>query len=550
MYPEYLQLSLEKVAEHREANTALQPARMTAEEKDVLLKGFHPDYRKDQYTELRAGANKGDKVNTELAETLMGKSRIHVGDVDLSHIDYDVDVLIIGAGGAGCAAAIEADNAGASVLMATKLRLGDANTMMAEGGIQGATKPNDSPAQHFLDAYGGGHYLGKKELVYKLVTEAPDCFQWLSDMGVEFDKEEDGTLIAIHGGGTSRKRMHAAKDYTGAEIMRTLRDETRCRRIPCLNYAACIELLRDESGNIGGAVLINTNTKELKVVRAKTTIITTGGSGRLHIQGFPTSNHHGATADGLVLAYRVGAPLLFADTMQYHPTGAAYPEQILGALVTEKVRGLGAKLVNADGEVFMHPLETRDVAAAAVIRECSERGKGVDIPGGGQAVWLDTPMIEKIHGEGTIVSKIPGMFKMFNKYGIDMRKEPILIYPTLHYQNGGIEINEKCEVAITTNLYAAGEVVGGIHGRNRLMGNSLLDVIVFGRESGRQAAAKAKEVDHVGKLNMDHVAAFEQELADAWVDTGVVSPKLFPSYKANFRTYLDTSFSSDKEEDQ
>lgn len=121
MYPEYLQLSLEKVAEHREANTALQPERMTAEEKDVLLKGFHPDYRTDQYTELRAGANKGDKVNTELAETLMGKSRIHVGDVDLSHIDYDVDVLIIGAGGAGCAAAIEADNAGASVLMATKL---------------------------------------------------------------------------------------------------------------------------------------------------------------------------------------------------------------------------------------------------------------------------------------------------------------------------------------------------------------------------------------------------------------------------------------------
>ncbi|MBQ1548987.1 MAG: FAD-binding protein, partial [Clostridia bacterium] len=232
------------------------------------------------------------------------------------------------------------------------------------------------------------------------------------------------------------------------------------------------------------------------------------------------------------------------------PTGAAYPEQILGALVTEKVRGLGAKLVNADGEVFMHPLETRDVAAAAVIRECSERGKGIDIPGGGQAVWLDTPMIEAIHGEGTIVSKIPGMFKMFNKYGIDMRKEPILIYPTLHYQNGGIEINEKCEVANTKNLYAAGEVVGGIHGRNRLMGNSLLDVIVFGRESGRQAAARAKEVDHVGKLNMDHVAEFEKELADAWVDTGVVSPKLFPSYKANFRTYLDTSFSSDKEDEQ
>ena len=550
MYPDYFQYSIKRVEANREKNIALQPERMTAEEKEVLLKGFHPDYRKDQYTELRAGANKGEFVNTELAETLMGRARLHKGDVDLENIDYDVDVFIVGAGGAGCAAAIEAHKAGADTLMATKLRLGDANTMMAEGGIQGATKPNDSPAQHFLDAYGGGHYLGKKELVYKLVTEAPECFQWLNDMGVEFDKEPDGTMIAIHGGGTSRKRMHAAKDYTGAEIMRTLRDETRCRRIPCLNYAAVIELLTDESGNVGGAVLVNTNTKELKVVRAKTTIITTGGSGRLHIQGFPTSNHHGATADGLVLAYRLGAPLLFADTMQYHPTGAAYPEQILGALVTEKVRGLGAKLVNADGEVFMHPLETRDVAAASVIRECTERGKGVEIPGGGQAVWLDTPMIEAIHGEGTIISKIPGMFKMFNKYGIDMRKEPILIYPTLHYQNGGIEINEHCEVANTKNLFAAGEVVGGIHGRNRLMGNSLLDVIVFGREAGRVAAARAKQVDHVGKLNFDHVERFEKELAEAWVDTGVVSPKLFPSYKANFRTYLDTNFSSDKTSEQ
>ena len=155
-------------------------------------------------------------------------------------------------------------------------------------------------------------------------------------------------------------------------------------------------------------------------------------------------------------------------------------------------------------------------------------------------------MIEAIHGEGTIVSKIPAMFKMFQKYDIDMRKEPILIYPTLHYQNGGVEIDENCRVANCANLYAAGEVVGGIHGRNRLMGNSLLDIIVFGREAGRQAAARAKEIERVGRLNLDHVAAFEKELEDAWVDTGVVSPKLFPSYKANFRTYLNTSFSTDK----
>ena len=443
MYPDYLQFSLDKVAEAREANIALQPERMSADAKDQLLSQFHPDFRKDQYTELRVGANKGQKVNTELAETLMGRSRVHPENLNFDNIDYDVDVLIIGGGGAGCAAAIEADDAGSNVIIATKLRLGDANTMMAEGGIQGATKPGDSPAQHFLDAYGGGHYAGKKELIYKLVTEAPDCFLWLNRLGVEFDKDEEGNLLTIHGGGTSRKRMHAAKDYTGAEIMRTLRDEVLNRHIPILSYAAAIELIRDESGNIGGAVLLNTNTKELKIVRAKTTIIATGGSGRLHFQDFPTSNHHGATADGLVLAYRAGAQLLYADTMQYHPTGAAFPEQILGALVTEKVRGLGAKLVNKDGEVFVHPLETRDVCAAAVIRECSARNKGLEIAGGGQAVWLDTPMIEKINGEGTIVQKIPAMFKMFNKYGIDMRKEPVLIYPTLHYQNGGIEINDS-----------------------------------------------------------------------------------------------------------
>ncbi|MBQ9067077.1 MAG: FAD-binding protein [Clostridia bacterium] len=546
MYPEYLQASLKKVEEKREYNTSYQPERMSAEDKKILLEGFHPDYRKDQFIDLRVGANKGEFVNVELAETLQGHSRIQASDVDLNNPDYDTDILIIGGGGAGCAAAIEANEAGARVLIATKLRLGDANTMMAEGGIQGATKPNDSPAQHFLDAYGGGHYAAKKELVYKLVTEAPDTFLWLNDLGVEFDKDEDGNMLTIHGGGTSRKRMHAAKDYTGAEIMRTLRDEVLCRPIPVLRYTAAIEIIMDDKGRAAGAVLINTNTKELKVARAKTVIIATGGAGRLHYQGFPTSNHYGATADGLVLAYQVGAPLLYPDTLQYHPTGAAYPEQILGALVTEKVRGLGAKMLNVEGDVFVHPLETRDVAAAAVIRECNAHNKGIDIEGGGQAVWLDSPMIEKIHGEGTILKKIPGMFKMFDKYGIDMRKEPILIYPTLHYQNGGIEIDANCEVKNIPNLFAAGEVVGGIHGRNRLMGNSLLDVVVFGRDVGKVSAQRVKEFDGYGELNLDHIAEFEQELADAWVETGVETPKLFPNYR-HARNYVNTSFTDDKQ---
>ena len=227
---------IRKVEAARAENVKLNPARMSAEEKEVLLKTFHPDYRENQFTTLRIGPNKGGKVPLELAALLEGKPRIDLEKPHLERVDYDADVLIIGGGGAGCSAAIEADNAGAKVLLVTKLRMGDANTMMAEGGIQAADKPNDSPAQHFLDAYGGGHFAAQKDLLYKLVTEAPEAIQWLSGLGVEFDKAPDGTMITTHGGGTSRKRMHAAKDYSGAEIMRTLRDEVLNRGIEVVDF--------------------------------------------------------------------------------------------------------------------------------------------------------------------------------------------------------------------------------------------------------------------------------------------------------------------------
>ena len=204
--------SIRKVEAAREENIKLDPRRMTADEKDALLKKFHPDYRTEQFTELRFGPNKGQKVPLELADLLEGESRVLHEQFDLTKPDYETDVLIIGGGGAGCSAAIEADKAGAKVMVVTKLRMGDANTMMAEGGIQAADKPNDSPAQHFLDAYGGGHFAAQKDLLYKLVMDAPEAIQWLSGLGVEFDKAPDGTMITTHGGGTSRKRMHAAKD--------------------------------------------------------------------------------------------------------------------------------------------------------------------------------------------------------------------------------------------------------------------------------------------------------------------------------------------------
>ena len=433
MYTEEMLESIKKVEAKRAENAAMEPRRMTAEEKDQVLKENHPDYREDQFDVLTVGPNKGEKAPKELVKMLQSDSRLKDNLPDLSCPDYETDVLIIGGGGAGASAAIEADNAGEKVMIVTKLRIGDANTMMAEGGIQAADKPNDSPAQHFLDCYGGGHFAADKELVYKLVTEAPEGIEWLQDLGVEFDKDAEGNMITTHGGGTSRKRMHAAKDYSGAEIMRTLRDEVLNRKIPVVDFTSAIELIMDDKGHCAGAVLMNMETGEILIAKAKVVIIATGGAGRMHYQGFPTSNHYGATADGLVLAYRVGAPLREQYTLQYHPTGAAFPEQIFGALVTEKVRSLGAKLVNVDGEVFMNPLETRDVTASTVIREC-RRGKQVDTPTGGQGVWLDAPMIDIIHGEGTIEKRIPAMLRMFLKYGIDIRKQPMLIYPTLHYQ--------------------------------------------------------------------------------------------------------------------
>ena len=533
MYTQEMLESIKKVEATRAERLAnvkagIHPRRMTAEEKVQVKMENHPDYIASQFAELKIGPNKGEKVPLELCEILQGNPRVNPKDIDLSKVDYDVDVLVIGGGGSGSAAAIMAHENGANVMIVTKLRHGDANTMMAEGGIQAADKPNDSPAQHYLDVMGGGHFKNVPELVKKLVNDAPICIKWLNDLGVMFDKEADGTMVTTHGGGTSRKRMHACKDYSGAEIMRVLRDEVQNRAIPVVDFTSAIEIIKDEKGRAAGAVLLNMETQEIKIARAKTVVIATGGAGRMHYQGFPTSNHYGATADGLVLAYRAGAPLLYAYTLQYHPTGAAYPSQIFGALVTEKVRSIGAQLVNKDGEPFMYSLETRDICASGVIREC-KRGNGVDTFNGGQGVWLDSPMIDMIHGEGTIEKRIPAMLRMYLKYGIDMRKQPILIYPTLHYQNGGIKIGVN-GMSDVENLFVAGEAVGGIHGENRLMGNSLLDIIVFGRNAGVNAAAAAKNVTPGKKLNLNHVKSFMKEMKEAGIKTDVVSPKLLPRY--------------------
>ncbi len=508
---------------------------ISPDERQSILTRFHPDFITAAMRPLLIGPNKGDRTPRELAEVLEARPLVDPRVFDLSRVDLETDVLIIGGGGAGACAALLAEEQGAQVVLATKLRFGDANTMMAQGGIQAADKANDSPDQHYLDVIGGGGFKNDPALVEALVKDAPIVIHWLEQLGVMFEKTPQGEMVTIHGGGTSRKRMHFARDYSGAEIMRVLRDEVRNReRVRVIEFSPAIELVKNARGECAGAILRNLETNEHLLVRAKTTVIATGGGGRLHYQGFPTTNHYGATADGLVLAYRAGAKLGFIDTMQYHPTGAAFPEQILGQLVTEKVRSLGAQICNADGEQFVYPLETRDVEAAAFIRECEERGRGVKTPTGQVGVWLDSPMIDVLNGSGTTAKELPAMVRQYKRFDIDMIKEPILVYPTLHYQNGGILIQPDGTTGVP-NLYVAGEASGGVHGRNRLMGNSLLDICVFGRRAGRAAALRAQECVDGAPLTLDHVAAWEKERAAAGLDGDRASPVILPDYVRHVR---------------
>jgi succinate dehydrogenase/fumarate reductase flavoprotein subunit len=505
---------------------------LSLKEREERLRKYHPDFIEGARKEIRVGPSKGYAISPEIVSLLEAKSRVNPDAIDMNKVAYETDVLIIGGGGAGTSAALTAQENGATVLIATKLRHGDANTMMAEGGIQAASKgTKDSPYYHYLDVLGGGHFKNPPELVYTLVTEAPEVLAWLENFGCMFTKSPEGRLMTLHGGGTCRKRMHYAADITGAEIMRTLRDEAknRAEHIKVLEFSPAVELILNEHGHCAGAVLYNLETEEYFIVRAKAVIMATGGSGRLHIQKFMTTNHYGATGDGLVMGYRAGVKVCFLHTVQYHPTGAVFPEQAEGLLITEKVRGAGANVLNIDGEQFVNEREPRDVESASFIRECSEIGRGVPAGLGKVGVWLDSPMIEILMGEGSVKREFPGKFILFKRYGIDISKEPMLVYPTLHYQNGGLEYNSLCETSIP-GFFASGEVAGGVHGENRLMGNSLLDVCVFGRIGGRSAAVYAKEKAKDGRLTLDHVRRYHKELEEAGIITDRVAPMILPDY--------------------
>ncbi len=507
---------------------------LTMEERAEVLAKFHPDYQDDGKRAVQVGPNKGDVFQEGVADLLESRSVVRPDMVNLNEIEHETDVLVVGGGGAGTSAALMAAQDGCKVIIATKLRHGDSNTIMAEGGIQAATHECDSPYYHYLDTIGGGHFTNQRDLVAALAKDAPLSIAWLEKLGMMFNKYEDGRTVVRHCGGSSRKRLQSSGDMTGAEIMRVIRDEVRNKSdlISVLEFSPAVELILDEDGKCAGAILMNMETKEFSVVKAKSVVIATGGFGRLHIKGFATTNHYGATMDGVVMAYRAGVGNKSLNSTQYHPTGAAFPEQNVGLLITEKVRGLGAHVLNIDGEQFCFPLEPRDVESAELIQEAMAKNKGILTPTGRVGLWLDSPMIDEIHGPGTVKKELPAKFIQFERHGIDISKEPMLVYPTLHYQNGGVNVNGDTKTVVP-GLFAAGEVIGGVHGENRLMGNSLQDIITFGRRAGISAAAYVKDGVDLKGLTLDHVVKFEQELDEAGIENPAVAPIVLPDYSTD-----------------
>jgi aspartate oxidase len=528
-YPAGMQATIEKVEKTRKSRLNTEFPRLPADDKASLLKDHHPDFRDGDKLNLRSGANKGERVPKVLAEVMESPSRLRLSGVNLKEPDYKTDVLVIGGGGGGVTAALTAREAGAKVMLVTKLRLGDSNTIMAEGGIAAATLPEDSPAIHYIDTMVGGRFKNIPEVVEALVNDAPSIVGWLTRLGVNFDRKSDNGYFTHMPAGHSRKRSHSIKDLTGLDIMRVLCDEVRNKEIEVLEFSPAVELLLDDNGECAGAVLEDLDTGRNIVVQAGAVILATGGIGRLHPNGFPTSNHYGATADGIVMASRANAKLLYMEYIQYHPTGVAWPEQMLGLLLSEALRAQGAHVVNCEGEPFVNRLETRDALAAAILRECGPRDKGVVTPTGMVGAWLDTPMIDLLGGEGTFLHRFAGIDHRFKKYGINPSKEPLLVYPTQHYQNGGVAINVHGQSNIPY-LYMAGEVAGGVHGHNRLGANSLVDIFVFGLRSGNHAAANFRKTPP-SQLSLEHVKLHHEELKSLGIDSAMTSPMILPDYR-------------------
>jgi len=439
-----------------------------------------------------------------------------------AHATYTYDVLIIGAGGAGLRAAIEAANLGASVGLICKSLLGKAHTVMAEGGMAAAMANNDdrdSWKVHFADTMRGGQYVNNWRMAEIHAKEAPDRVRELEAWGAVFDRTADGRINQRNFGGHRYPRLAHVGDRTGLELIRTLQDHAIHTGMTVHMEHTVIELILD-GGRAAGCVAYDRERGRFHVFSAKAVVLATGGVGRAYKI---TSNSWEGTGDGHALAYRAGAELIDMEFIQFHPTGMVWPPSVRGILVTEGVRGEGGVLKNSEGRRFMFDdipdnykpqtaadaeegwrytqndksarrppeLLTRDHVARCINREV-KAGRGS--PHGG--VFLDIAWIkEKISdSEGHIKRKLPSMYHQFKELAdLDITREPMEVGPTTHYIMGGIRVDADSQMSTIPGLFAAGECASGINGANRLGGNSLSDLIVFGKRAGEYAADFAKK---------------------------------------------------------
>jgi succinate dehydrogenase / fumarate reductase flavoprotein subunit len=456
-----------------------------------------------------------------------------------SYDTLDYDVLVIGAGGAGLRAAIEASAHGVSVGLICKSLLGKAHTVMAEGGVAAALSnvdERDNWKVHFTDTMRGGQYLNNWRMAELHAKEAPDRVRELEAWGALFDRTKDGKILQRNFGGHKYPRLAHVGDRTGLEMIRTLQDHGIHLGMEVHMEFTVIDLLKDE-GRVVGAFGYDRERGRFKAFRAKAVVLATGGVGRAYKI---TSNSWEYTGDGHSLAYHAGAELLDMEFLQFHPTGMVWPPSVRGILVTEGVRGEGGILQNKDGRRFMFDdipdlyknqtadneeegwrytqgdrnarrppeLLTRDHVARCIVREI-KAGRGS--PHGG--VFLDIAWIKaKIPNAADVIKKkLPSMYHQFKKLAdIDITKEPMEVGPTTHYMMGGIKVDADSQMSTVPGLFAAGECAAGLHGANRLGGNSLSDLLVFGKRAGEYAAIFAKENPH-GKIDETAIKAIVNE---------------------------------------